>query len=99
MFKKANNNSPQSSVARAEPVIPDPWDTIASEPHYPSPVDLDRWLRPEHPLICAAAAHPTIPAVAMPTVLLPPPPDDRAPTPSSITALVDNELQFLEVRS
>lgn len=77
MFNKTNNNSLNLSIPSSEPIIPDPWEPIAPEPHLHSPLELDRLLQQEHPLISAAAVHPAMPSVELPTGLLPPPPDDR----------------------
>ncbi|MGI0485798.1 hypothetical protein ACN4EK_10200 [Pantanalinema rosaneae CENA516] len=94
MFNKTNKNSPKLSIPSSVPIIPDPWETIAPEPHIPSPLELDRLLRQEHPLIQAAAVHLAMPSVEMPTVLLPPPSGDRSAMMSPVKVLLQNELKL-----
>lgn len=92
MFKKTKKNSTPPS-ARSETTIPDPWNTIEPKPHFPSPLELDRLLTQEHPLISAATPHLAISAVDSPTMLLPPPHADQLPT-SLAKVLLQNELKL-----
>ncbi|MBL1178567.1 hypothetical protein [Pantanalinema sp. GBBB05] len=94
MFKKTNKNPPKLSELDSESIIPDPWETIAPDPHISSPLKLDHLFRQEQPLISAAAAHPAIPSVEMPTVLLPPPAGECLPMTSSVKVLLQNELKL-----
>lgn len=93
MFKKTNKNSTQFFISRVEASIPDPWETIEPEPHFPTPLELDRLLRQEHPLIGAAVPHLAISAVETPTGLLPPP-HLQPLTVSPIKVLLQTELKL-----
>lgn len=94
MFKKTNKNPPKLSEPDSESIIPDPWETIVPDPHSSFPLDVDRLGRQKQPLISAAATHPAIPAVEMPTVLLPPPAGERLSITGSVKVLLENELKL-----
>lgn len=53
MFKNSKKNPSRTPTSKIEPIIPDPWKTTEPEPHFPSPLELDRLLREPHPLINA----------------------------------------------
>lgn len=90
MFKKINNNLNKTSVSSTVAVLPDPWDTPASETHFPSPLELDRLLRENHPLLGAVEAYPVIGSMEPPPVLLPLPHPTMPPT----DILLQNELKL-----
>lgn len=94
MFKKTNKNPTPFPATRFEATIPDPWETIEPEPHLPTPLELDRSLRPEHPLISAAMPHPAISAVDTPVALLSSPHLDQTSAPNSAKVLLQNELKL-----
>ncbi|HEY9663503.1 MAG TPA: hypothetical protein V6C65_34080 [Allocoleopsis sp.] len=94
MFKKTNKNPTQIPTPRFEASIPDPWETVEPEPYFPSPLELDRLLRQEHPLISAAVPHVAISAVDTPAALLPPPQVDPSPPSSPIKVLLQTELKL-----
>ncbi len=94
MFKKTNKNPTQIPTPRFEATLPDPWETVEPEPYFPSPLELDRLLRQEHPLISAAAPHLTISAVETPAALLPPPQVDQSPPSNPVKVLLQTELKL-----
>ena len=89
MFRKTDKNLTPFSAP--ETTIPDPWEAIEPEPHFPTPLELDRLLNPGHLLIGAATPHAAISAVQMPSALLPPHADL---TTSPVKVLLQNELKL-----
>ncbi|HIK15435.1 MAG TPA: hypothetical protein IGS53_09160 [Leptolyngbyaceae cyanobacterium M33_DOE_097] len=53
MFRDSKKGK-EKTTSEAQSVIPDPWEATESEPHFPSPIELDRMLSEHHPVIGAA---------------------------------------------
>ncbi len=93
MFKQSKRNSDKSPTSKTGSIIPDPWEAIEAESHFPSPLELDRLLREAHPLISAAEELPEIlPANQPGTELLPAPRSNFEVNPA--TVLLKNELKL-----
>jgi len=90
MLKQTNTNSDNSTPPKQEPIVPDPWSVNPPEPHFPSPLELDRLLRNDHPLLRASATHPLLGRMEVPAGLLAPPHG----TLSAVTILLEHELKL-----
>lgn len=75
-----------------ESVLPDPWTTSTPEPHFPSPLELDRLLREPHPLIRAATPYAAICPAGVPGALSLP--THAQSDVSSSGVLLQNELKL-----
>lgn len=93
MFKKPERYPHQASTPKSESGIPDPWEATAPEPHFPTPLELDRLLREPHPLLDAPEELIEISPAGIPGVELLP--THAASTEmSSVDVLLKNELKL-----
>jgi hypothetical protein len=92
MSKKSDRNSNRSPAPNGQPIIPDPWETIEPETHFPSPLELDRLLREPHPLIQATEPYPEISPAGQPGVGLLTPMHLAEVRPERV--LLQNELKL-----
>jgi hypothetical protein len=93
MFKKPEQNAGGSPIPKDEPMIPDPWETPEPEPHFPTPLELDRLLREPHPLMNAAEEFLEIAPAGMPGAeLLPAHTGSSEIDPAEV--LLKNELKL-----
>lgn len=68
MLNKAKKNSTRLAAPNGQPIIPDPWESVEQEPHFPSPLELDRLLKEPHPLMPAAEPYLEISPAGQPGV-------------------------------
>lgn len=92
MFKKDSND--QSELASSTPFnLPDPWTEEKADKQFPSPLELDRLLSPDHPLLEAAASHGAIAPTPQPLGFLAPPKHSaQAVSPTAI--LLEHDLKL-----
>lgn len=93
MFKNPKKNLSGTPTSKIEPTIPDPWKTTEPEPHFPSPLELDRLLREPHPLINAAKDLLEISPAGMPGIELLPA-HSASSEVDPIEVLLKNELKL-----
>lgn len=93
MFKNSKKNPSRTPTSKIEPIISDPWKTTEPEPHFPSPLELDRLLREPHPLINAAKDLLEIPPAGMPGIELLPA-HSASSEVDPIEVLLKNELKL-----
>jgi hypothetical protein len=92
MFRQPENNFIGVPTSKTEPILPDPWDAPEPEPHFPSPLELDRLLREPHPLIRAASDLRRINPAGIPGADLLPTHTDFEVNPAQM--LLTNELKL-----